>query len=311
MDLLRLFQDHGIAFASEGAEHYRPGWLNLPCPFCSGNPGNHLGFNIEEEYFFCWRCGHKPVTKVIESLLGINWRRVKELLRKYDGKTHNPSKKVSLKRKSFKLPAAVPLKESPGGCFYLKKRGFSGEEVLLLEDLFELKITQPGAFTDNMDLSYRVLIPIKHKGKVVSWQTRDMSGNAKLKYISCPEAREVIHHKHIFYNDNGGDEAVLCEGVFDVWKVTLAGYQAICGFGVELTKEQILRLIKMKKVLIFFDPDIAGQKKSALLYKQLLFTGVEVELVVYLPPEGKKKVDPGEMSLGAIQEILGENCLIQ
>jgi len=310
MDLLRLFQDHGISSAPEGAPHYRPGWINIPCPYCTGNPGNHLGYNIEQEYFFCWRCGHKPVTKVIETLLGVNWRKAKELIRKYEGKSHNPAKKLTLKRKSFILPHAVPLNESPGGKFYFKKRGFSLKEALSLESLFELKITQPGAVIDQMDLSYRVLIPIKYQGKVVSWQTRDMSGNSPLKYISCPEARELIHHKHIFYNDDGGDEAVLCEGVFDVWKVTLAGYRAICGFGVELTKEQIFRLMKMKKVLIFFDPDVAGQSKADLLYKQLLFSGVDVWKVLYQTPEGKKKIDPGEMGLEILRDVLGEDCLI-
>lgn len=310
MDLFRLFQDHGISPVTEGGTHYRAGWLNIPCPFCTGNPGNHLGFNIEQEYFFCWRCGHKPITKVIETLLGVNWRKAKELIRKYEGKSHNTAKKITIKRKSFVMPYSVTLTESPGGRFYFKKRGFTETDIVTLSEIFSLGITQPGAFVDKMDLSYRVFIPIKYQGDIVSWQTRDMSGKSSLKYIACPEARELIHHKHIFYNDTEDDEVVLCEGVVDVWKVTLAGYTAICGFGVQLTKEQILRLMKIKRVLIFFDPDVAGQSKAALLYKQLLFAGVNAEQVFYFPQYNGQKKDPGDMDVKTIKMLLGDNCKI-
>ena len=69
MDIIRLYRDYGIDHKAEGHKHTRPGWVNTECPFCTGNPGMHLGWNLKEEYFFCWRCGwHAPITTLSELL---------------------------------------------------------------------------------------------------------------------------------------------------------------------------------------------------------------------------------------------------
>jgi hypothetical protein len=51
MDITRLLQDYNIDFVSENHKHSRPGWVNVRCPFCTGNEGYHLGFNLNEEYY--------------------------------------------------------------------------------------------------------------------------------------------------------------------------------------------------------------------------------------------------------------------
>ena len=50
MDVLRLYQDYGVDHLTEGHKHCRDGWVNTPCPFCSGNDGYHLGWNLYDNY---------------------------------------------------------------------------------------------------------------------------------------------------------------------------------------------------------------------------------------------------------------------
>lgn len=46
MDIVRLYHDYGVDHRTEGHKHCRPGWVNTECPFCEGNKGFHLGWNI-------------------------------------------------------------------------------------------------------------------------------------------------------------------------------------------------------------------------------------------------------------------------
>ena len=44
MDILSLYQEHGVMIADEGHKHSRPGWVQTTCPFCTGHEGYHLGY---------------------------------------------------------------------------------------------------------------------------------------------------------------------------------------------------------------------------------------------------------------------------
>jgi len=156
-----------------------------------------------------------------------------------------------------------------------------------------------------MDLKFRILAPIYFKGEMVSWQTRSIAKKSTLKYLTCPGIIEKMDHKSLIYYepqmwDNLPYTLILVEGIFDVWKVYLAGFFCGCGFGVELTIDQIYWIKKnFKRVIFFLDSDKAGDQKSKVLFNQLLFSGIDCEMVKALPGE-----DPGSMEIWDIQKIL-------
>lgn len=309
LDIAKLYQTHGIMTAGAGNKHHREGWMQTACPFCSGNEGFHLGFNLENHYFNCWRCGFHPSNKAIAAILHIPIRQANKLIREYSGayiSKKDAVKAVKIKKKALKEP--TNLKKILNGfnsplIYMKKKRKFTEPQIRLLQKHYKLKCTGAVSSLDNINLRFRIFAPIIWEGKMVSWQTRDSTGKSPLKYIACPKVRELIHHKHVLYNPPERKEVViLVEGIFDVWKLFLSGYPATCGFGVELKTEQILLLKKYKKVILFLDPDRAGQRKEKDIFKTLLFAGVNVAEV--LNPFG---VDAGDMTEKQINHVLKDH----
>ena len=84
IDIERLLEDLGISTSTTG-KHSRPGWINVECPFCTGNPGTHLGFNLAKGYANCWRCGHKHLDEVLMRLTGQNRAEIARLIKAYTG----------------------------------------------------------------------------------------------------------------------------------------------------------------------------------------------------------------------------------
>jgi DNA primase len=69
---------------------------------------------------------------------------------------------------------------------------------------------------------------------------------------------------------------------------------------VDLTIDQIYFLKKnFKRVLLFLDPDRAGLRKGRWLVSQLMFSGVNCEIV-----KNDTGKDPGDLSTKEIQSIL-------
>jgi len=311
MDILSLYQDHGVMIAEEDHKHSRPGWVQTPCPFCAGHQGFHLGYNLQHNYFVCWRCGHKGVTQALSKILGVNYNQVQNIIRTYKGTTRKAFNEVtpSVKKKAFRTPKNIDIFGNGGCLHYLIKRGFRTKEIVKLVRVFGISQTGPvSSISFNgkiMDLRFRVLAPIYFEGEMVSWQTRSIAKKSTLKYITCPGIIEKKDHKSLIYYepekwDNLPDTLVLVEGIFDVWKVYLSGFFCGCGFGVELTIDQIYWIkSNFKRVIFFLDSDTAGEKKSKVLFNQLLFSGIDCEMVKALPGE-----DPGSMKIEEIQEVL-------
>jgi len=305
LNIQKLLNDYSVMTVPEGHKHYREGWVNVICPFCSGDPGYHLGWNLEKSYAFCWRCGFHPTSLTIAALLRIPIREANKIIHKYKNTGKGLKRKnkfinnIKVKRKSFKIPNHESILKSPPALRYMKKRGFNSQNIKDLEKKYHIGYTGYLNKIDTINLSFRILAPIYFEEKAVTWQTRDISGKSPLKYLACPKSRELIHHKHLLYYPPEEDVIYLTEGVFDVWKVWLAGYPVTCGFGVELKSAQILFLQKYKKVILFLDPDKAGINKSMILYNSLLFTGIEVERV-----NNTTNKDAGDMSAEQIKALL-------
>lgn len=287
MSILQLYQEYNIETASEGHKHSRSGWVNVECPFCSGDAGFHLGYNTDDNYFYCWRCGYHQRIPTIAKLLNISYNEAKQLAKQYDIEhPEKEEKKISpqIRLKSFRFPSDVSeMKKNHRK--YLEKRGFDPEKI---EKEWGILGTGPVSKLDGISYKHRLLILIRWNGQNVSFQTRDITNHQSLRYITCPKDRETIFHKHILFGkqEKWTDTGICVEGVFDVFRL---GYNSFATFGIEYTFEQMRLMSRLfKKIYIIFDPDLAAQKKAAELKAELQFRGVKCENILL-------NCDPGDL----------------
>jgi len=267
-DFIRFAKDNKIMIAEEGS-NTSPGWANIQCPFCD-DQSTHLGFNIENGGFNCWRCGPHSVYDVIRIFKNCSLKTASQIYYEYQTGKKVKIKKVKFHSKKVKLPEFIqPLEVKAKK--YLKSRNFDPDMLITKYNL---------QYVDNIgDYKFRIIAPINYQGQIVSYQGRDITGRQELRYKACSEFDEVIHYKNILYNmDNATkDYAIVMEGITDVWKI---GDDTIATFGTGYTQEQVLLLIeRYKKIFILFDTEEIAMKKAKDLGGLLNSFGVDVEIV--------------------------------
>lgn len=286
MRILELLHHLNIPYMTEGHKHCRPGWANMPCPFCTGNPGMHLGVEIEHAYFQCWRCGSHRTGDALTRLSGQPLSLILELMRQFGGKSRLNRHEIvrAPRRKNFKWPTGTgPL--TAGQCRYLEKRKFDPDRICYEWDL---KGTGPVALLDGIDYKHRILAPITWKGTYVSFQGRT-TADVQPKYKACPKDRELYHHQHILYGkpEEWTDEGICVEGITDVWRF---GPRAFAVFGIEYTLPQIREIARaFKRVAVVFDDDPQAVIQAHKLIAELRMRGVDAW---WVPIIG----DPGGMT---------------
>ena len=298
LDIIKLYHYYKINYRDRGHKHCRSGWVQVKCPFCTGNPGYHLGYCIDPASkfagsFVCWRCGGKNIKKVLQILLKIPKSEIKETVSMYQLSGYSGPRvhhKINIKKGRFKYPTQTD-KMNEFHREYLSKRGFDPE---YLEREWELLGTGPlstisyriGRENKVLSFSNRILIPIKNKNKIVTYQGRHISKKAKIKYLACPEAIELTNIKQLTYGKSNGEICALVEGATDVWRL---GFGSETVFGIKFTSAQINRLRSYKKIFLIFDPEDQAQKQAKKAQASLNFRGVKTELVDWLD------TDPGDM----------------
>lgn len=250
-DFQSFCRQYGVKYITAGHKHCKPGWVQTPCPFCTGNPGWHLGYNLRSHYFNCWRCGFHYTREVVQKLAKLpDWRGVKEILAGFQsyGSTADPYPDPSGER-SPRLPPStceVPPTEKVTGKYerYLESRNFVPEVVV---PTWGLRATGPFG-----DYKFRILAPIFYHGKLVSFQGRDITGKSELKYKACSLEKELIHHKDIVYGFDlvPGSAVVVVEGIADAWRL---GPGAVATFGTAFCSSQVNLLRQFEKRFILYD----------------------------------------------------------
>jgi len=302
IDIIRLYNDRGIPYQTEGHKHVSSGWIGIPCLFCSGNPGYHLGYCIDQASkfagrFICWRCGGKSIIKVLSALLMIKEPEVYPLLKQYqiDGAAN-----YILSRKEKRGPGVIC--KLPDGSSelnqshrrYLERRKFDPDQLI---DKWGIKGTGPAG-----DYKHRIIIPIYHKGVLVSYQGRDITGKSGMKYKACPQEKEGREHKHCLYglDQVKGDSIVVVEGVMDVWRL---GPGAVATFGVKFKQAQVRLLLAFKRIFILYDSeaqDPQAGEQARKLANSLTDGKRQVEIIELA--EG----DPGEMDQKDANSLMGD-----
>jgi hypothetical protein len=292
MKIEKLYQDYNIHIAQSGERHYRYGWINTSCPFCTGNQGNHLGYNIKENYFFCHRCGFHSHKEVIKALT--NESDLIRVFKTYKGiPTYQKQKIKPVKQsKTLKTPNnLLPLTQYHRN--YLKNRNFDPDELI---KKWGICSTSPISKLDYYDYSNRIFAPIYWCGKKVSFQCR-VTKESNVKYKTCPPEYEAVFHKDILYGNQNywSKTGIVVEGVTDVWRL---GVYACATFGTKYTNAQVKIIAKnFKKVAVMYDGDEAGNMNADKMISELLFLGVDAFRVV---PDS----DPGDMKKNEVDYLI-------
>jgi len=290
----KFCREHSIATAPGGHKHRRPGWVQVECPFCTGNPGYHLGYNIQNDYFNCWRCGHKSVSDVIMRFLDCSYRDAQRELKMFKGRPRFKKDKEDLRpklRSACKWPPDCgPLKKQHKQ--YLKSRDFDPD---VLEERYQLRGT---GYLGNY--KFRIIAPIFFEHKMVSYQGRDITERSALPYKACAQADEARDHKHCLYGAElvPGSDVVIVEGIVDAWRL---GPGAVATFGIEHTQAQLNLLRKYRRRFVYYDSaDVQAMEQAEKLAAALSAFRGEVEIIE------TEWEDPGEMPQEEANELMKE-----
>src|SRR5882762_6391747 len=145
----------------------------------------------------------------------------------------------------------------------------------------------------------RITFPIANESaKIVAFGARAL-GDDQPKYLNSPETPIYSKSNVLYHLDRAKDAlrradfAVLVEGYMDAIAVARAGISnVVASCGTALAESQIKLLGRFtKRVIVNYDPDVAGQAATERSLVALLEQDFEVR-VLNLPSVGDKKADP-------------------
>lgn len=279
-----ILKSASVRYLRAGEDHHaREGWIQLECPFCGKGSGkHHLGVNLKGGYANCWKCGSHSLNSVFASVLDVSFREAKSLTGKVDKLPEERGKK----RGTLKIPKFVEGMK-PIHRKYLRNRGYDPKQV---RDLWGAK----GIGRATGSLSWRIFIPIRYKGKTVSWTTRSVSDSG-LRYLSASEDQEEIPHKELLYGEDFCvNSCVIVEGPLDVWRIG-PGAVGTCGTGY--SRAQVLKMSKYPLRVIVYDSEPTAQRRAERLMDML--SGFDGETINVELESG----DPGEATDEEVREI--------
>lgn len=294
MDILRFYKDFGVDYLTEGHKHCRDGFVNTPCPFCTGNAGYHLSWNIDDEYFICWRCGWKPPMKTLHELTKIPYHELKDIIPAY-GINRSKVERKAKGKKEFKLPSGVS-ELVKGHKRYLRRRGYDPYEI---ETVWGVQSLSPVSTLDGISYSHRILLPFNWNGQIVSFDSRDVTDKQQNKYQACPKEREYVEHKKILYGNQEawGKLGIIVEGPTDAWRIGgLAGATS----GIKYTPAQVRVIANtFEHVAVVFDSEHQAQIQAKKLVADLKFRGVHA-----WNEKLKRGYDPGKLKDYEAKELV-------
>jgi hypothetical protein len=289
--IIEFLNEYGVEYITEGTKHCTEGWVQIECPFCVGNPGYHLGFNMNGEYWNCWRCDWHSMEEVVMELTHSSRSEARIIIKQFNGRPSIPiqSKKIKVFKRRLEFPVGTRSLQKQHR-EYLKRRKFNDKE---LEKIWGLKGT---GFTG--PYKYRIIAPIFYQSRMVSYQGRDITDKQTTKYKACKKELELIQHKHLLYGLDfvKGKTIVVCEGVTDVWRM---GKGAVATFGTSYTQQQMNLLSEFQKVYMLFDTgEIEASRHAEKAAYSLSSLGIETDIVEL------DKNDPADLDQQEAEKIM-------
>lgn len=261
-------RDYDINYITEG-NNVSFGSIEIRCPFCDDS-SFHGGLFItgpRAGKYSCWRCGSHWIIKVIARLVNVD---ISEAIDIYNNYLDDAG--FSLKKDTEYIIRNTKC-ELPPGCTelssrhkqYLINRGYNPEALIA-----QYRIKGTGYLGD---YKFRIIIPVYLGGELVSYQGRDITDKQKSKYKNCDKDKEMFPLKHTCYGiDYVGTTGIIVEGAFDKWRW---GKGAVCTFGINYTKEQVLLLAsRLETAVVVYDSEEKAQEMANSLAIELASLGV-------------------------------------
>jgi len=187
-------------------------------------------------------------------------------------------------------PEAVPAWAHPTSRGYLKHRKLTKEEV----DFYDLSYTDCGAFRQ------RILIPVyDSRGSLIAFQGRSII-DEEPRYRT--EGPRPIYTP---WNEATNETLIIVEGPFDLFAVRRVNNNTVASLGnlISVTQLQSLRRLvsyyKFQRALIWYDSGATTETYDLQLKLQRF---VRAEVIMQPFPAPAK--DPGDLSVGQIQDVL-------
>jgi DNA primase len=183
-----------------------------------------------------------------------------------------------------------------GGDLLLRQLKIKYPQKLLVESGL-ISRDQSGRLFDRF--RRRITFPIANESaKIVAFGARAL-GDDQPKYLNSPETPIYSKSNVLYHLDRAkdalrrADYAILVEGYMDAIAVARAGISnVVASCGTALAESQIKLLARFtKRVIVNYDPDMAGQTATERSLTALLEQDFEVK-VLALPVIGDKKADP-------------------
>lgn len=272
---ITFFEQYRIPYVQEGANVAR-GNVNIRCPLCVDDPSEHMGVNLHGRGWGCWRnkthsgrsparlislllnCSHEQAQLIVGSDHHIPVDFLAQVRKHFEEHTLDTKRKSLVMPDNFKaftgLPSSRPYEK------YLKRRGYSTRMVHRMTSDYDLRYCTSGSFKG------RVIFPIYHKKKLVSWTGRTIYQNKLPRYkVLSPDPEKaaengyepavaadteyLLWYDKLIRNKNGDHTLVLTEGPFDALRVRVlgrnAGITATCFFTAQPSLRQIELLHKV------------------------------------------------------------------
>lgn len=276
MTFEELLYEHGVPVATEG-KHFRQGWLNFDCPFCSAGTGNHhMGYNVARHYVNCWKCGSHPLITTLAEILSISFAECGKLLTDLDIPL---SKYIPKQRGKLVLPPGIS-KLSPAHKRYLRGRGFDPKELVRRWGIKGIGMASRCA--------YSIFIPFHYRGEIVSWTTRAIHDRG-WRYMGAKANEEKYNAKELLFGEDLAVNSIcVVEGPFDVFAI---GPGAVGLMGLDWSESQLKRIATFPIRYICLDNRPSAQKIARELCSELdLFPGETYNVVLRSkdPAEAKR-----------------------
>lgn len=267
VDWRRLLTEERVAFIERGPNVKR-GEINIRCPFCgSADPSYHMGLNLENGWWSCWRnkrshSGKSPV-RLLMALLRVPFWKAREIAG-LNNDYIDPEgfsaiaaqvlgfdrldKPKAAEARSLHFPQTFePLQNTPRHRLhwrYLEQDRNFGPWVDFLAELYDIQV---GA----EEWSGRVVLPYHIDGALVAWTGRAI-GRSSLRYRDLDVDECLVPIKHTLYNYDaipaGGKALVIVEGPMDALKIDLfgrsVGVRAVALSTNSLSDEQVYMLFE-------------------------------------------------------------------
>ena len=184
-----------------------------------------------------------------------------------------------------------------GGDMLLRHLKIKYNEKFLIESGLISRDQNGGRLFDRF--RRRITFPIANESaKIVAFGARAL-GDDQPKYLNSPETPIYSKSNVLYHLDRAKDAlrrqdfAILVEGYMDAIAVARAGFgNVVASCGTALAESQIKLLGRFtKRVVVNYDPDVAGQAATERSLSALLEQDFEVR-VLALPAIGDKKADP-------------------